>query len=63
MRGIRPIGVKEQSWAPAFRYRRYPAGWHVVFYREVAGTLDVIGIPHHWMHFDRHLERRQLRQR
>ncbi|HHV7524977.1 TPA: hypothetical protein ACUNF5_006524 [Burkholderia orbicola] len=34
-----------------------------VFYREAADTLDVIGIPHHWMHFDRHLERLQLRQR
>lgn len=37
------------------RYCRYPVGSHVVFYREMTDTLDVIRVLHQRMDVDRHL--------
>jgi toxin ParE1/3/4 len=36
-------------------YQQYAAGWHILFYRETARTLDVIRVLHQRMDIDRHL--------
>jgi toxin ParE1/3/4 len=36
-------------------YLQYAAGSHILFYRETAGTLDVIRVLHQRMDIDRHL--------
>ena len=36
-------------------YFRHPVGSHVVFYRRVAGGIDVVRILHQRMDFQRHL--------
>ncbi len=36
-------------------YRKYPVGLHVLFYREMSGSVDVVRILHQQMDFDRHL--------
>jgi toxin ParE1/3/4 len=36
-------------------YRKYPVGSHVLFYREMSGSVDVVRILHQQMDFDRHL--------
>lgn len=36
-------------------YFKRAAGSHIVFYRLVAGAMEVVRIPHRRMDFDRHL--------
>ena len=36
-------------------YRRYPAGSHVLFYRNVKAGIDIVRILHSRMDFERHL--------
>jgi toxin ParE1/3/4 len=36
-------------------YRKYPAGSHVLFYRNVKSGIDIIRILHSGMDFERHL--------
>ena len=35
-------------------YHCYPQGAHLVFYRIVDGTVDILGIPHQSMDVDNH---------
>ncbi len=36
-------------------YRSYPEGQHVIFYRELKGDIEVLGILHQNMDFKQHL--------
>lgn len=36
-------------------YRKYPAGSHVLFYRETPDGVDIVRILHRRMDFERHL--------
>ena len=36
-------------------YRKYPAGSHFLFYRQLDGRIDIVRILHRRMDFERHL--------
>ena len=36
-------------------YRMYPSGSHVLFYRQVADSIDVVRILHERMDYERHI--------
>ena len=37
-------------------YRCYPQGAHIIFYRIVDSTVDILGVPHQSMDIERHFD-------